>query len=41
MANTSSATPPAEPWSIEFGALDRKMGIEILEESVQKVVARM
>ncbi|WP_404286398.1 hotdog fold thioesterase [Glutamicibacter arilaitensis] len=41
MAITSSATPASEPWTIELGALDRKMGVEILEESVQKVVARM
>ena len=30
-----------EPWKIELGALDRTMGIEILEESAQRVVATM
>lgn len=28
-------------WKIELGDLDKKMGVEILEESVEKVVARM
>lgn len=30
-----------EPWKIEIGELDKKMGVEILEESAEKVVARM
>ena len=29
------------PWKIELGDLDRKMGIEILEESAERVVATM
>ena len=29
------------PWTIELGDLDRKMGIEILEQSAQRVVATM
>lgn len=41
MTNNVTDTPSLEPWRIELGALDLKMGIEILEESVQKVVARM
>lgn len=28
-------------WTIELGELDRKMGVEIIEESPEKVVARM
>lgn len=30
-----------EPWTIELGDLDQKMGVRIIEESVQRVVARM
>lgn len=30
-----------EPWTIELGELDRKMGVRIIEESVDKVVATM
>jgi 1,4-dihydroxy-2-naphthoyl-CoA hydrolase len=30
-----------EPWKIELGALDRTMGIEIVEESADRVVATM
>ncbi|MCU1411153.1 MAG: thioesterase [Rhodoglobus sp.] len=30
-----------EPWKIELGALDRTMGIEIVEESAERVVATM
>lgn len=30
-----------EPWKIQLGELDEKMGVEILEESAEKVVARM
>lgn len=30
-----------EPWTIELGELDHKMGVRIIEESVDKVVARM
>ena len=30
-----------EPWTIELGELDQKMGVRIIEESVQRVVARM
>lgn len=29
------------PWKIELGDLDRKMGIEILEQSPERVVATM
>ncbi|HAY42968.1 MAG TPA: thioesterase [Micrococcaceae bacterium] len=41
MPKESSSNPALEPWTIELGSLDQKMGVEILEESVQKVVARM
>ena len=30
-----------EPWTIELGELDRKMGVEVLEQSPEKVVATM
>lgn len=30
-----------EPWVIELGDLDRKMGVQILEQSAQRVVATM
>ncbi len=30
-----------EPWKIELGELDRKMGVEIIEESAERVVATM
>lgn len=30
-----------EPWTIELGELDRTMGIEILEQSAQRIVATM
>lgn len=30
-----------EPWKIILGELDRKMGVEIVEESAEKVVATM
>ncbi|WP_293952253.1 PaaI family thioesterase [uncultured Corynebacterium sp.] len=30
-----------EPWKIVLGELDRKMGVEIVEESAEKVVATM
>lgn len=36
---TDAMTNP--PWKIELGDLDRKMGIEILEESAERVVATM
>ncbi len=29
------------PWTIQLGELDRKMGVEVLEQSAQKVVATM
>ncbi|MFC5500862.1 PaaI family thioesterase [Lysinimonas soli] len=29
------------PWTIELGDLDRKMGIEVLEQSAKRVVATM
>lgn len=31
----------AEVWKIQLGELDKKMGVEILEESAQRVVATM
>ncbi|MCU1530568.1 MAG: hotdog fold thioesterase [Arthrobacter sp.] len=31
----------AEPWNITLGELDEKMGVEIVEESAQRVVATM
>lgn len=39
----SNETEPAsgEPWRIILGELDEKMGVRILEQSVQKVVATM
>lgn len=30
-----------EPWTIELGELDRKMGVEVLEQSAERVVATM
>ncbi len=30
-----------EPWKIVLGELDRKMGVEVIEESAEKVVATM
>lgn len=32
---------PYTPWKIELGELDAKMGVEVVEESVEKVVLRM
>lgn len=32
---------PFKPWKIELGELDAKMGVEVVEESVEKVVLRM
>lgn len=29
------------PWTIELGELDRKMGVEVLEQSPERVVATM
>jgi 1,4-dihydroxy-2-naphthoyl-CoA hydrolase len=38
----SEATEPTdEPWRITLGELDEKMGVSIVEQSVQKVVATM
>lgn len=31
----------ADVWTIELGELDRKMGVEVLEESAERVVATM
>lgn len=30
-----------KPWTIELGELDRKMGVEVLEQSPERVVATM
>lgn len=30
-----------ERWTIELGELDKKMGVEVLEQSAERVVARM
>ena len=30
-----------EPWTITLGELDRRMGVEVVEESVERVVTRM
>lgn len=30
-----------EPWKIELGELDRKMGVEVVEQSAERVVATM
>lgn len=30
-----------QPWTIELGELDKKMGVRIVEESVERVVATM
>jgi len=32
---------PFVPWRIELGELDRKMGVELVEQSIERVVARM
>ncbi|MCW4464052.1 hotdog fold thioesterase [Glutamicibacter sp. MNS18] len=41
MSRTEKQETTLEPWTIELGELDRKMGVRIIEESVDKVVARM
>lgn len=41
MSRTDQQHTNLEPWIIELGELDRKMGVRIIEESVDKVVARM
>lgn len=41
MSQTNRTESAMEPWIIELGELDRKMGVRIIEESVDKVVARM
>ena len=41
MSRTEGVQEALEPWKIELGELDRKMGVRIIEESVEKVVARM
>ncbi|WP_431709962.1 hotdog fold thioesterase [Glutamicibacter uratoxydans] len=41
MSQTNRTESTMEPWIIELGELDRKMGVRIIEESVDKVVARM
>ena len=41
MSRTENQETTLEPWTIELGELDRKMGVRIIEESVDKVVARM
>ncbi|WP_420176776.1 PaaI family thioesterase [Luteococcus sp. OSA5] len=41
MSSTNPAIGPHEPWRIILGELDEKMGIEVLEESPEKVVVRM
>lgn len=39
---TRTDEQPAHPaWTIELGELDRRMGVEVLEQGVDKVVARM
>jgi acyl-coenzyme A thioesterase PaaI-like protein len=38
--NTPEPKTP-EPWKITLGELDEKMGVKILEESVDRVVATM
>lgn len=32
---------PHEPWQIQLGELDEKMGVKILEQSVERVIATM
>ncbi|MFJ3959078.1 PaaI family thioesterase [Arthrobacter sp. NPDC090010] len=36
-----SAEAKHEPWTIHLGELDRKMGIEVVEQSVERVITRM
>lgn len=36
-----SEQSPAEPWKIVLGELDEKMGVKILEQSAERVVATM
>ncbi|WP_026817984.1 hotdog fold thioesterase [Arthrobacter castelli] len=35
------AAPAAAPWKIVLGELDEKMGVKVLEESAERVVATM
>ena len=37
----SGAAEEAQPWTIELGELDRRMGVEVLEQSAQRVVIAM
>ncbi|MCB4208412.1 PaaI family thioesterase [Arthrobacter sp. UM1] len=39
--NGSEPTATHEVWTIALGELDQRMGVEVLEESVEKVVTRM
>lgn len=41
MSNQEQHEAASEPWIIELGELDRNMGVRIIEESVEKVVATM
>ena len=37
----TAVSPDATPWKITLGELDEKMGVKIVEESVERVVATM
>ncbi|MBG6183916.1 uncharacterized protein (TIGR00369 family) [Arthrobacter sp. CAN_A214] len=39
--SNETESPAGEPWRIILGELDEKMGVRIVEQSVQKVVATM
>ncbi|MEL4503565.1 PaaI family thioesterase [Luteococcus sp. H138] len=41
MSKTNPAIGPQEPWRITLGEMDERMGLEILEQGVEKVVARI
>lgn len=38
---TPDAAPEPKPWKIVLGELDEKMGVKVLEESAERVVATM
>lgn len=41
MSKSATENRGVEPWKIELGELDVKMGVRIIEESVDRVVAKM
>lgn len=41
MSDSAGAVESFAPWVIELGELDKKMGVEVLEQSAERVVATM